>query len=246
MNYSEYRLSLDIHKSAHQAALAMKKGDTRRRIYIRLTEGCVPYVISEDCFAVFTAAKADGKVIFNQCKIEKNTVIYDVTEQTTAAPGQMPCEIRVYSKDGGLLTSARFLVMVEDTIYDEESEIESTDEFSALTTALGEVIDIRDQWKALLDSGPSTVTMSQKLVDFDGYLQDLTEQDPPGIPVADLLAEGGYRYMFLVVDPDEREGPILVPSLETVKKFMAALFELEDISIDKSSIIGITAPHFFS
>ena len=48
MNYSTYRASLDIHASGSQAVLHAKKGETKRRILITLTERGKPYLISSD------------------------------------------------------------------------------------------------------------------------------------------------------------------------------------------------------
>lgn len=132
MNYTEHKITLDIHKIASSAAIRVKKGDTARRLLIHLTESGSPYHIDADCYAVFTAAKPDGKVIFNNCRIDDCEIIYDFTEQTVAAAGMMPCEIILYGGNGKQLTSASFQIFVEDTVYDKEKEIESNSEFNAL------------------------------------------------------------------------------------------------------------------
>lgn len=132
MIYTEHKITLDIHKIASSAAIRVKKGDTARRLLIHLTESGSPYHIDADCYAVFTALKPDGKVIFNNCRIDDCEIIYDFTEQTVAAIGLMPCEIILYGGAGKQLTSASFQLFVEDTVYDTKKEIESTSEFNAL------------------------------------------------------------------------------------------------------------------
>lgn len=147
MNYTEHKITLDIHKTVEPVTLKVKKGDTARRILIHLAERGYPYHISRDCYAVFTAKKPDNKVVFNDCSIKDCVIIYDFTEQTVAAVGLMDCEIILYGADGKQLTSASFNIIVEDTIYDTETEIESTNEYNALADLIAKV-------QALHNGGP--------------------------------------------------------------------------------------------
>lgn len=142
MKNSIYRISLDIHDTSSQISLSVKKGDTARSIYITLTENGKPYKIAEGCSAIFEAKKADGNFIHNACRIEGNTIIYDLTAQTTAAVGATECEIALFDEQGEKLTSPCFIMVVEDTVYNGE-EIVSTPEADALEA-------ITDEAKALI------------------------------------------------------------------------------------------------
>lgn len=139
MTYTEHKITLDIHQIVAPVSVRVKKGNTARRLLIHLAERGYPYHISEDCYAVFTAKKPDGKVVFNKCIIEECVIRYDFTEQTVAAVGLVDSEIILYGSDGKQLTSASFHIIVEDTIYDTETEIESTDEYNALAELIAEV-----------------------------------------------------------------------------------------------------------
>lgn len=139
MNYTEHKITLDIQKTVSVVSISVKKGDTGRRLNIHLAESGYPYRISSDCYAVFTARKPDGKVVFNDCSIQDGVIIYDITTQTVAAVGLAECEIILYGADGKQLTSASFNMIVEDTIYDTETEIESADEYNALADLLAKV-----------------------------------------------------------------------------------------------------------
>ncbi|MBQ7896690.1 MAG: hypothetical protein IJ364_09085 [Oscillospiraceae bacterium] len=93
---------------------------------------------------MFTALKPDGKVIFNQCEISENRIVYHLTAQTCAAAGSMPCQIRLYGYDDELLLSPRFSIEVLPSVYSDGDVIESSEEFTALTalvTDAGELID---------------------------------------------------------------------------------------------------------
>ena len=140
MNYTEHKITLDIHKSVSHVSICVKKGDTGRRLLIHLAEKGYPYKISHGCYAVFTAKKPDGKVVFNDCNIEGGVIRYDFTPQTVAAIGIVTCEIILYGAGGEQLTSASFNIIVEDSIYDKDAEIESTNEYNALADLVSKII----------------------------------------------------------------------------------------------------------
>lgn len=139
MNASIFRITLDIHRTVSPVSLRVKKGDTGRRLLINLTERGKPYHIDDDCYAVFTALKPDGKVVLNDCTIDGCEIIYDLTAQTVAVVGQLDCEIVLYGVDGKQLTSACFGIIVENTVYDTESEVESQSEFNSLAALIAEL-----------------------------------------------------------------------------------------------------------
>ena len=139
MKPSDYKISLDILESQSQYSLPMKKGDTARVVYIALREGGVPYEIGADCFAVLSGRKPDGTVLENNCVIKGNTIIYEITPQTTAVSGLVDCEIKLYGVDNGLICSARFSIIVDKRVVGDE-EVESSSEFSALTKLYSNVV----------------------------------------------------------------------------------------------------------
>ena len=137
MKDSHYRISLDIHSTQSQVSLPVKQGDMSRKVFISLCEGGKPYHIEDDCFAVFSAKKPDGKEISNNCVIVDNVIEYTFTEQTTAASGVVDCEIRLYGVDSGLITSPRFIVIVDSRVVS-DTNIESDSEYSALDALVSE------------------------------------------------------------------------------------------------------------
>lgn len=140
MNDSIFRISLDIHEHGSQAVLNVKKTDTGRKLYITLRAGGTPYIIEDDCYAVFKATKPDGSILYNACTIENNEIIYEFTEQTCTAVGRCRCEIALYGLDDKLITSPRFALLVDGTIYPDEFVV-STDEFSALAKQISDSLE---------------------------------------------------------------------------------------------------------
>ena len=153
MTNSFYKISLDIHDHGSHVSLKAKKGDTGRLLYITLMDGGKPYTITKECYAVFTAKKADGKILYNDCSIIGNTIAYAFTPQTTSAVGKAECEVKLYGAEDKLLTSARFALVVDDTVYNEGNEVESEKEVSALTRLVSEATTLVTNIKNKLASG---------------------------------------------------------------------------------------------
>lgn len=141
MTRSVYRFTLDIYKTGSQVMLTTKKGSTGRQLKVSLAEGYFPYEIADDCYAVFRARKADGTMLYNDCVIEENLIIYNFTDQTVSANGMMDCEITLYASDGTQITSPSFNILVDETTQ-EDDDIESSSEFGALTDIIGKLGNI--------------------------------------------------------------------------------------------------------
>ena len=135
MTSSIYKISLDIHEHGSYVSLKAKKGDTGSILQIALTDGGKSYKIANDCLPVLTAKKADGRILYNECYVVNNVIHYEFTPQTATAVGTTKCEIKLYGSDNKVLTSASFILIIEDTVYD-EYELSSTNEVHMLQLAL--------------------------------------------------------------------------------------------------------------
>ena len=137
MNPSYYRISLDIQDATSQLSFPIKKGDTNRRLLISLTDNGVPYTLTKDCYAIFSATKPDKTTLFNDCTIKNNIIEYDFTPQTTSVEGRLDCEIILIGNNNTQLACPRFTVLVYATNFSEE-EIESSSEYKSLLTLVSE------------------------------------------------------------------------------------------------------------
>ncbi len=153
MTNSFYKISLDVQDHGSHVYLKTKKNVTGIVLYINLTDGGRPYDITEECYAVFTARKADGKPLFNNCTIIDNTICYAFTPQTTASVGQAECEIRLYGADDKMIISAEFTLIVADTVYNEGDEVESAMEVTALTKLISDATTLIHDVEGRLASG---------------------------------------------------------------------------------------------
>lgn len=159
------RLSLDLQQTDVNVTVHAKCADTGRLLRITLSDDGVPYPISDDCYAVFTGKKPDKTVIYNQCTIENNEILYRFTEQTCTQPGRIPAEIRLYGTQGKLITTAAFLLEVHDTVCHPE-DVLSLDEMDALDSLVLELWELRQQ---LTEMTPELKT-DKTLIFRDGVL----------------------------------------------------------------------------
>lgn len=153
MKKIKYRISLDMLEVASQTTIKVKKGDTACSILITLTENGKIYHISEGCRAVFSAKKADGNYLFNSetCSIVDNTIVYDFTKQTVTCEGIAECEVILY-KGEEKLTSPRFDMLVDNTVYNGE-EIISSPEADALDKLIDEANELITEVETKLENG---------------------------------------------------------------------------------------------
>ena len=203
---SFYKISLDIHDHGSNVSLKAKRGDTGRLLYITLMDGRNPYAITTECRAVFTAKKADGNILFNECSRIGNTIVYAFTPQTTSAVGKADCEIKLYGADDKLLTSARFTLMVEDTVYNEGDVVEPRSEVTELTALISRTTELLREIEQKLENGGFDGDFSDITISFDKLTDEQKASlkgDPgaPGAPGAPGVAgktayeyaqEGGY------------------------------------------------------
>lgn len=128
MKYSTYRFSLDLHRHQSQMSIAVFQYDTACRLYISLTDGGIPYLIEDGCRAVFYARRPDNTPLSHNCMIEGNSrIVYDFLDSTAAKQGIVDCQIRLYGKEGDLITAPRFIIVVEERAV-REYEIELEDD----------------------------------------------------------------------------------------------------------------------
>lgn len=152
MEHIIHNLSLNMHSSISQVSLSVKKGDTKRKLCITLTENGKVYQIAEGCVAVFSAKKDRGGILYNACTIVDNTIAYEFTEQTANIPGKLDCEIKLYDANNELITSPQFTIIVNGVVY-EDDEVEDSNEFSALTEKFSELVSLKNEIKTKLDNG---------------------------------------------------------------------------------------------
>lgn len=144
MERVEHRIKLNLMKTGLQGQVNVKKADTdSRKVCIYLSYAAKPFDLNDVVSAVLRAEKPDGKVMFNSCTVCEDRLEYIITTQTIAATGTVTCEITLTSNSGQILVTPRFEIIVADVIYS-DSEIESTNEYTALEKAIKRASALKD------------------------------------------------------------------------------------------------------
>lgn len=140
MNRVTHKLILDIKSTISQQTLDVYLNDSARRLEIAFAEDNLAYKISSGCRAVFTAEKPDGTILYNDCAIIGNSVVFDFTQNPQIANilGEVDCQVKLYGMENDLITSPRFTLVVHKTVYREGDAVESSSEFTALTKLITE------------------------------------------------------------------------------------------------------------
>lgn len=144
MEHVEHRIKLDLMKAGLQGQVIVKKADSdSRKINIFLSSAAGPYNMKDITSAILRAEKPDGKVMFNSCTVCEDRLEYIITTQTIAATGTVTCEITLMSSTGQVLVTPQFEIIVADIIYS-DTEIESTNEYTALEEAIKKAAALKD------------------------------------------------------------------------------------------------------
>lgn len=167
MNYSDYRLTFDIHDIRSNIIVKVKRGDNTRRLCISLTEKGKVYQIADRCTAVFKGKKPDGKSLLNDCTIEENTIYYVMGNNTTNAVGIVESEVSLIGGDGNTITSPTFSIQVEDTPVHDDDVIDSTDEAGAFVSLVGRVTNVEERVSDLSNMGEDINSLMQYEQDIE-------------------------------------------------------------------------------
>lgn len=117
MNSSNFRFTLDLHSIQSQYSIPAKVGDTGKTLLINLTDGGVPYFISNGCLAKLTIKRPGGTSVVADCPIRNNAVIeYKFDEKTCAESGIHNCDITLYSADGDVLGTPSFIIVSSERV----------------------------------------------------------------------------------------------------------------------------------
>ena len=143
----QYTLDLDVSTPGSQGILYAILGDaSSRELVVRLRSQDAPVALSESATAMLRVAKADGTFVLSDCTVlGDGTVSTVLSGNTLAALGRSNAQVTVTEPSGAVLYSPQFEIYVQSPVYADET-LESTDEFSALQTALTQVTQLTTAW----------------------------------------------------------------------------------------------------
>lgn len=129
------RLTLDVGLRDSYKVVFAKMGDTERRVIAEIKDNGEEYSLAGVNTVEVRCRKADGKQVTKNAAKENNTVVIDISGQMTTCKGTAIVDVVLYGTSGGVLSTAKFYLNVDDGAVSED-EIKSSNEYESLTDAL--------------------------------------------------------------------------------------------------------------
>lgn len=129
------RLTLDVGLRDSYKVVFAKMGDTERRVIAEIKDNGEEYSLAGVNTVEVRCRKADGKQVTKNATKENNTVVIDISGQMTTCKGAAIVDVVLYGTSGGVLSTAKFYLNVDDGAVSED-EIKSSNEYESLTDAL--------------------------------------------------------------------------------------------------------------
>jgi hypothetical protein len=143
MDYSIYRLNLDVKTNRSQALLKVFKGDTAVKLVCMLTDGGRVFQIEDGNVATITLTMPDGSKPTYTCYIRDNSIVYPFTSDTTNlgtsyAQGMIEAQLNVY---GGVVNDTEGNPIYSQTLATPKFSIEVSATANKPTNPIFEGID---------------------------------------------------------------------------------------------------------
>ena len=129
------RLTLDVGLRDSYKVVFAKMGDTERRVIAEIKDNGEEYSLAGVNTVEVRCRKADGKQVTKNATKENNTIVIDISGQMTTCKGTAIVDVVLYGTSGGVLSTAKFYLNVDDGAVSED-EIKSSNEYESLTDAL--------------------------------------------------------------------------------------------------------------
>ena len=207
MSEAIYEIALDLHSTMSQASLAVKQGDTDRKVYISLREDGKPYRIERGAFAVFSTITPEGKVIEDNCIVEDNKIVYGFTEVLTASVGVMDVEIRLYDVNSKHIISPVFTLIVDPRAAVGDKVKEATDSFTSLDGMYNKLNAVANEVQTKLDNG-EFVGETGSPAGFGAVTADAVSLSPGTPPTVSIETSGpdtakNFKFSFGIPTPSD-------------------------------------------
>ena len=186
MNYI-LPVTLDLYKT--NPTYNAKQNDAGSRyILATIAANGVAQSVPETATVSLKVEKADGTRTLTAGTVSEGKILVELTNQTLAVAGTATCELQIIeSEPTSLLKTLRFFLNIETEVYS-DTVAESTDEFTALTEALAEVNDFKNNKE---DKSNKVTSIDSESTDIQypsaKLLYDQLALKEPNLPVTPLI-----------------------------------------------------------
>lgn len=159
MNKQITRLTLDVGLRDSYKVVFAKMGDTERRVIAEIKDNGEDYSLTGVNTVEVRCRKADGKQVTKNATKDNNTIVIDISGQMTTCKGTAIVDVVLYGTDGGVLSTAKFYLNVDDGAVSED-DIKSSNEYESLTNALRTVGLAKEVANTALNTANEAVKLS--------------------------------------------------------------------------------------
>lgn len=188
MNKQITRLTLDLGLRDSCKTVFAKIGDSERRVIAEIKDNGETYDLSGVDIVEVRCRKADGKQVTKNAEKENNTVIIDISGQMTTCKGTAVVDVVLYGTDGGVLSTAKFYLNVDDGAVSED-DIKSSNEYESLTDALRKVGLAKEVATTAMNTANEAEDKAGKLIEKIGKYEEIKEQTEENKKGVDTLKE---------------------------------------------------------
>lgn len=169
MNKQITRLTLDVGLRDSYKVVFAKMGDTERRVIAEIKDNGEDYSLAGVNTVEVRCRKADGKQVTKNATKDNNTIVIDISGQMTTCKGTAIVDVVLYGTDGGVLSTAKFYLNVDDGAVSED-DIKSSNEYESLTDALRTVGLAKEVANTALNTANEAVkTAESAMKQIPGY-----------------------------------------------------------------------------
>lgn len=135
-------IQIELYGETKFYLVSAKQGDRATRfVQVELMMYGIQFEIPPDALVYANIRKPDKKFCYNECAVENNRVMVELTNQALAAAGTAYCDIEIRrASDAEILSSASFTIEIEESMRD-ESAILSCNEMTAIDNKVQHYID---------------------------------------------------------------------------------------------------------
>jgi hypothetical protein len=167
---SRTSINVNLHLDKKNNILPIRsiaQGTNNFDIVVSVFANSSAYTIPATTTARMYIKKPDSLIVYNDCTIASNKITCGLTTQATIAAGMADVEIEMTDSADSTITRTTIckLDIVKSNI--DGAAIESSNEFTALQTALNEVGDVSCKLDKIGDSKDCTVTFTEAATDED-------------------------------------------------------------------------------
>ena len=178
---------LNLSRYNENVVVSANRGDLNSRtIVFSFVDDYGDYILPEGIVAKIKGTRPDGAAIYENCTIDGNNVIYEITPYVLSVSGNVKAKISLETSDASqILSTVAFTIHISKDPYSEDAII-MTDEFSALNELIKKMDEGLEEIRAIKDMANTVSENTQTVLEAkDLVLEKATEVDNNAKQVAD-------------------------------------------------------------